>query len=213
MPEMDGFQATEQIRQWEAASELTHLAVCPLPIIALTAQAIHGDRQRCLAAGMTEYVTKPVQRDALLKLLGQCIGEIPMDELSAGPESGTGGLPTRQPDHAESLAFMELLERCGGSADTVFRVLKMFQSRAAEKSDELSAAIERGDLEQARGLAHALKGSAANVSAPHVSQVADEIEAAARDGQHETCRELYSRMNDAMDCCQREISRLLEGEV
>jgi CheY-like chemotaxis protein/HPt (histidine-containing phosphotransfer) domain-containing protein len=213
MPEMDGFEATRHIRMSEKANKLPHLKSRPLPIIALTAQAIQGDRQRCLSAGMTEYITKPVQRDALLQLLGQCLGEQPRQEI---PVTAVRPEPWRsscQSDRVHDIAFEELLARCGGAHDAVMRILEMFQTRSAQRSCELSTAIENGDLEQTRRLAHAFKGSAANVSAARVSDVAGQIETAAGQGRHETCRELYSRMSDALDCCQTEISRLLSGEV
>jgi CheY-like chemotaxis protein len=72
MPEMDGFEATRHFRQKEAAAGLQ---TCPLPIIALTANAMGGDRERCLAAGMTDYLSKPIDPVKLVDLIEQYLEE------------------------------------------------------------------------------------------------------------------------------------------
>jgi len=69
MPEMDGFEATRAIRAWEGASRVGQSPVTRLPIVALTANAMQGDRERCLAAGMDDYLTKPLARSDLARVL------------------------------------------------------------------------------------------------------------------------------------------------
>jgi two-component system, sensor histidine kinase and response regulator len=69
MPEMDGFEATRAIRAWESASRVGQSPVTQLPIIALTANAMQGDRDRCLSAGMNDYITKPLSRTDLARVL------------------------------------------------------------------------------------------------------------------------------------------------
>jgi CheY-like chemotaxis protein len=69
MPEMDGFEATRAIRQWEGASQIGESPLTRLPIVALTANAMQGDRERCLAAGMDDYITKPLARADLSRVL------------------------------------------------------------------------------------------------------------------------------------------------
>ena len=69
MPEMDGFEATRAIRQWEGASRIGQSPMTRLPIVALTANAMQGDRERCLAAGMDDYITKPLARADLARVL------------------------------------------------------------------------------------------------------------------------------------------------
>jgi CheY-like chemotaxis protein len=69
MPEMDGFEATRAIREWERSSHIGSSPITRLPIVALTANAMQGDRERCLDAGMDDYITKPINRDDLARIL------------------------------------------------------------------------------------------------------------------------------------------------
>jgi CheY-like chemotaxis protein len=71
MPEMDGYEATRQLRVWEQARRTTGEEFTPIPIIAMTASAMAGDREACLAAGMNGYITKPVQTSELAAALAR----------------------------------------------------------------------------------------------------------------------------------------------
>ena len=75
LPEMDGFEATAKVRQIEKEKGLPGRTGVRLPIIALTANAIQGDRERCLEAGMDDYVTKPINADTLRKTIQRCLAK------------------------------------------------------------------------------------------------------------------------------------------
>ncbi len=214
MPEMDGFEATRRIREAESKGQLVHLRRNPLPIIALTAQAVNGDRQRCLRTGMTDYVTKPVDRRELLAALRRCldieeesITEETVIEHSAAPVSKTLGLdqPTLEPEL--------LLERCGGSTTAVTRILKMFQERSTEHYRLLQSTLESNDMASLGLSAHALKGAAANVTANHIYSLASAVEQAAKVNDRTQCHDLLSRMTSVFDACQIEIERLLAADT
>lgn len=199
MPEMDGFAAVAAIRAWESERNTRR----PLPVIALTANAIDGDRERCLAAGMSEYVTKPIDRERLFRVIATLL-PAPADvttKHSALPEekrpqavepfvpcraaavvvTPTGDL-TSPPDDLPALEFAVLLERCVGDAGFAGKILKKFQQRLPADVNALRQAILAGEACQVSSLAHGLKGSAANVSATGLSQVVGTIERAARSG-------------------------------
>jgi CheY-like chemotaxis protein len=216
MPEMDGFEATRRIREAESAGTLEHLSRRPLPIIALTAQAVNGDRQRCMRAGMSDYVTKPVDRRELLSALRRCFSPETVDKRSpaAAPVE-----PEQQVTFAESANVDQpilepelLLERCGGSETAVLRILKMFQDRSDEHGRLLQFTLERDDMVSLGASAHALKGASANVTANHVYNLAAAIEQAARINDRKQCHDLVSRMTAVLDACQAEIERLLADE-
>ncbi len=232
MPEMDGFEATRKIRGLEKQSVLKHVSGNPLPIVALTAQAITGDRQRCLAAGMTEYITKPVDRHLLLGILAGFWGtnrnpshsdrsidrhsqSTPEASTVAQPPVTAAIAPVVEPGEASAppataLCIDQLRDRCGGGDEAVKRILQMFQTRSREFYSGIGGAIQHGELSEVRRLAHTFKGSASNVSALEVSKYAAKIELAARNGEEARCRELHQQMLESIEICQQEIAKLLE---
>jgi Amt family ammonium transporter len=223
MPGMDGFEATICIRGMESEGECPHHPPGGLPIIAVTAQAVEGDRERCLAAGMSDYVSKPVNRKALLQKLGYYLGGPSPEGAAAELETAETPESSPAPQASESIAsesgsvlprgaveIDQLLDRCAGDQAAVCRVLEMFPFRCRQKMDEVVSALEAGDLPSVRATAHSLRGIAANVAATEVSQIAQRLETAAQIEDAALCQALVERVNDAMCICQREIGRLLE---
>ncbi|MBL9129278.1 MAG: response regulator, partial [Verrucomicrobiales bacterium] len=175
MPEMDGYEATRRIRAWEQTEAPPSRRGRRLPIVALTAHAMKGDRARCLEAGMDDYLTKPLDPAALAKTLARW--------MPAAPER-----PVRVQDAAEARTAAEgidvpsLLRRCMGKPDLARRLVRKFMAQAASDLQELQVSLDARDAERVRMVAHRLKGSAANVSAERVRESAGRIESRARDG-------------------------------
>ncbi|MDG4484017.1 response regulator [Xanthomonas vesicatoria] len=180
MPVLDGYAAT---RRWRAME--TESGGRPIPIVAMTANAMAGDRERCLAAGMDDYLSKPVAReqlDACLQrwlprqplLPGPTSGAAPVD-----PESASAGAQARALPILDSSVIDELYEVAG--ADTI-TILQLFLDDAPGIIERLEAAAANRDSMQLRDLAHTLKSSSANVGAQAVSNAARRIELAARTG-------------------------------
>ena len=180
MPEMDGYQASRAIREWEeggAGPVKSPGSAGRIPIIALTAHAMSGDRERCLAAGMDDYLTKPIDPDLLQTMLAKW--------LAGGGRrtAGEGAAVTVRPattDPAGSVDRAALLCRCMGKAGLADRLVVKLAEQAAEDERELVAALAVGDAERLLAAAHRLKGAAANVAANPLRQVAFQIEVAAR---------------------------------
>ncbi len=197
MPELDGFAATAAIRQWEKQQGVAR----PVPIIALTANAIEGDRQRCLAAGMNAYVTKPLDRQKLMEAMLACLADAP----PINAESAVTLAPAMErpiADNTELTPALELgtlLDRCVGDKPFVSRILGRFQTQVGSDVERLRQAVLAGDASQAGRLAHAIKGSAANVSALGLSQAAAVLETQARAG----------KLSES-EPCLAELSRELE---
>ncbi|WP_146093391.1 ATP-binding protein [Xanthomonas pisi] len=180
MPVLDGYAAT---RRWRAME--TESGGRPIPIVAMTANAMAGDRERCLAAGMDDYLSKPVAREQLDACLqrwlprqplapGPTSGAVPVD-----PESASAAAQARALPILDSSVIDELYEVAG--ADTI-TILQLFLDDAPGIIEQLEAAAANRDSMQLRDLAHTLKSSSANVGAQAVSNAARRIELAARTG-------------------------------
>ncbi|MDB5357822.1 MAG: integral rane sensor hybrid histidine kinase [Phycisphaerales bacterium] len=194
MPELDGFGAAARIRVLERERG-TADGAARLPIVALTANAIEGDRQRCLAAGMDGYVTKPVDPDVLIETVRSLLEARPKaaiagpatvspTEPAAGPDPHRAEAQHSQNPHPENTSAgpelpidaESLLHRCRGKASLAERLLAQFEQQLAAQVDALHESLERRDGEVLTRTAHTVKGAAANMSAGHLSDVAGELE-------------------------------------
>ncbi|MGH9790369.1 MAG: response regulator [Candidatus Acidiferrales bacterium] len=163
MPEMDGLEATAAIRAEERGTG-RHL-----PIVALTAHALKGDRERCLAAGMDAYVSKPVQPRMLAQVL---------QEITAGaPPAPARQAKSKQPTILDE---RDLLARVAGDRQLLREMASIFLAESPAMLARVREAVERGDPEQVRKAAHAFKGAAANLSAGCAVEAASELEKLAR---------------------------------
>ncbi|SEN79406.1 Signal transduction histidine kinase [Duganella sp. CF517] len=170
MPDMDGYQATALIRADER-----HAA---LPIIAMTAHAVAGYRERCLAMDMNDYVTKPIDPDTLYAVLATWVepdaGRAPLDE----PEAlrATGQAPAAPSSARPGIDMHAALERLGGHGALLTRLLSMFAHDFGATLQHIQDAIDTGDLAQAADLVHKIRGAAGNISAPDLFAAATALE-------------------------------------
>ena len=180
LPELDGYSAAGEIRRLEAADRHT-------PIIAVTAHTMSGDREKCLAAGMDEYIAKPLRRETLQSVLRAAL---PVESGHTG--SGAADPPAGDAvlvDNSLIAEFDELSAR---------RITTLFVSGARERVAELGQAVGRDDHKAVRRLAHGLKGAAASVGAVAICRACDRLSLAASAG----------RWTLAADC-QGELERVL----
>jgi CheY-like chemotaxis protein len=175
MPEMDGIEAAERIRQKEV--ELGRR----IPIIALTAHAMPGDRQRCLDAGMDDYLSKPLEPRRVFETIRHwCQPDLPGEDLS---KQKTVPLP----DPNCILSLEHALPRFSGDREFYLVLLKDFIDTLPEKMAEMQAIFAAADLTQLSYHAHNLKGVAANFSAVQLSRLAAELDQQARAGDRDAC--------------------------
>lgn len=175
MPRMDGYQATRLIRAREDGGER-------VPIVAMTASALEGERDRCLAAGMDDFLSKPVDTASLARVVGryaaaaQAAPAAPAAE--AAPASTTYDLgPVLDP------ARVEMLEELVRDGITFFdRTRASFLARIDDTVGAIRAAHDRGDLAEVGAVAHQLRGSALNLGLTRVGAAAGRVEEAAGSG-------------------------------
>ena len=162
MPVMDGFEAIRAIRTKEHSTG-THL-----PIIALTAHAMKGDRERCLAAGADEYVTKPIRMAELLAAMNR----VKIGTATSGPAPPTTVAVTA----SGGLDMAAALERVEGDRDLLEELVRLFAEECPSSMDGIRQAMDAGDGRSIELLAHKIRGAALSLGAVKVSEVAWALE-------------------------------------
>jgi PAS domain S-box-containing protein len=176
MPEMDGFEATRAIR-----SEKTGVLNPKIPIIAMTAHAMKGDRERCLEAGMDDYISKPIAPQALVEALEKWV-ETPQERSLAVAAHRGAAEPFAGPPVFDRQAFMA---RLMGDEDLAKDIIAGFLEDIPKRIHTIRTHLDRGDAGAAGGQAHAIKGAAANVGGMALSAVAFEMDKAGKAGRRE----------------------------
>ncbi|MCP4695589.1 MAG: response regulator [Gammaproteobacteria bacterium] len=174
MPEMDGYEAARLIRDNPRYEKL--------PVIAMTANALKGDEQKCLAAGMNDYVAKPIDVDCLFAVLGKWIK--PGDRLFAPPPAQSFDAPdSGLPDKLPGIDIAAGLRRLGGNKHLFKKLLMDFHQDNADTVLRIREALDKEKQAPALHLAHTLKGLAANLSMKSLSGAAKSLETAVRQGE------------------------------
>ncbi len=173
MPEMDGLEATRTLRERERAAGQPDRQ----PIVAMTALVMQGDRDRCLAAGMDGYLTKPIRAEELDAVLNGYLAlesrVLPASELSPSPLAAS----------SPSVSTNELLERLGGDREFLAELLDLFRADYPIQIARARDAIAASDASALEHHAHALKGALINLAAKPASHIAAEIEAMSKQGE------------------------------
>jgi len=184
MPVLDGYGAVRRIREIEQEH-----AARRTPIIAMTAYAMQGDREKCLAADMDFYLAKPAKPAEIVAALTQLVPGMGAGGLRAEPGYQDDVPSIKQvPDQIDSDASLpvfnrsELLERLGGREEMLGRFISMFTKNVTGYLELLKSGIELGDGEQIRIQAHTIKGAAANIAAHRIRETAAAMEHFARAG-------------------------------
>ena len=192
MPEMNGFEVTAAIRKRE------HGAGTRIPIIALTAHALKGDRERCIDAGMDDYVSKPIDAE---KLFG--VVETAASQHRSARSDGEA-IPN-------ALDLDGLMKNVDGDSDLVLTLARVFADSSLGQLAEISGAIARGDTEALARGAHSLKGSVGNFGARAAVDAAVQLESIAKNGNLSIAGAAFATLEKEVDRLKREL-RAFEQE-
>ena len=204
MPELDGYQATQAIRRLESES-----GEKPIPIIAVTANALSGDREKCLSAGMNSYLSKPFTGEQLYQALSKYLGRVETSPLQvvkdhkAEESNAPDSKHAKQPIDPSVLDALIELQQVG-SPDLVNQVVQAYLESSRELSAKLHAAIDSADAEGVVASAHSLKSSSANVGALNLTDMCKTLETAGLDGD-------LSAASEHQRHVQREFERVIEA--
>ena len=173
MPEMDGFEATQAIRAMDKGKDL--------PIIGLTAHALSGERERCLARGMSDYLAKPFKAHELFSLVeGTAEGKVapppPLDTTTAPPVDLEG---------------FRMTLREAGAEQALYSIVDTFVRQAPDRLAALAAAATRGDGAEMAKAAHVYRGAAATIGAGELAGLLERVETTARAGEIEVARQTF----------------------
>jgi len=210
MPVMDGLAATKAIR----AHEAEHAARRHVPIIALTANALKGERERCLAAGMDDYLSKPFRPEQLRKVLDGWVEPKPAPAgASASSEPDTMGAASPACDaparlDPKALDAIRALSGPGRGGDMLGRVARIYLDHAPRLLAEIETAVDAADAGALRDTVHSLKSSSANVGARRLADLCRALEAMAGTRDTGGARPLVGRIRAEFE----DVCRALEAE-
>jgi len=178
MPVLDGYQATRQIRSKE--SEVTNSEI---PIIAMTANAMAGDRQKCLDVGMNDYLSKPIEAEKVINMLKKWLPN-ESTEITQPVTEDNSTLATVNKTENEHIVFDydDMSKRLMNDQDLMKSIAEMFYQDLVIEIEELKVSIKNNDIKQAAAIMHIIKGSASNVGGKALTALAFDMEMASKSG-------------------------------
>jgi two-component system, sensor histidine kinase and response regulator len=196
LPGLDGYQAAAEIRRREGAGR-------HVPIVAMTASASQQDRERCLAAGMDDYLAKPVLVGDVDAVLARWLPE--------DPPAAAGAEPAGEVIDRDRLAALMELDQDGQGSRLLTRLAAAFLTGAPADLDGLRAAVERGDAAAVRDVAHHLKGAAATLGSGAVVDLCEDLELLAGADALGSAGDLLGRLEAELDRVRDALAAIVAG--
>jgi two-component system sensor histidine kinase/response regulator len=194
MPEMDGLEATRRIRETERGTD-RHI-----PIIAMTAQAMIGDRERCLDSGMDAYLVKPIHARQLYETIQAIVTDQP------APPDSVRALPVE----IRRIDMSSALEAVNGDRDLLAQIFAAFLTESPRLVEEIQTALETNDAKACQMAAHTLKGAVRTFGAETASQIAAAIEVAGKKGHLDEAREQWPTLRTEILAIEEELKEHLK---
>jgi len=195
MPEMDGMEATAEIRSREKKSG-KHV-----PILAMTAHAMRGDRERCLANGMDGYISKPIHPVDLFAEMERCLGL----------QKGNSPMMEKSQETSELIDRVSLLERVEGDHELLNEMIQIFKEEAPALLNAMREALQSGDTVVLERSAHSLKGAVGNLSSKTTANAALKLEQDAKNSDMESAKLSLAEVERVMKLLLPALSDLCQG--
>jgi PAS domain S-box-containing protein len=195
MPEMDGMEATAEIRSREKKSG-KHV-----PILAMTAHAMRGDRERCLANGMDGYISKPIHPVDLFAEMERCLGL----------QKGNSPMMEKSQETSELIDRVSLLERVEGDHELLNEMIQIFKEEAPALLNAMREALQSGDTVVLERSAHSLKGVVGNLSSKTTANAALKLEQDAKNSDMESAKLSLAEVERVMKLLLPALSDLCQG--
>ncbi|NOQ79468.1 MAG: response regulator [Gammaproteobacteria bacterium] len=211
MPEMDGYEASRQIRAGKAGDYYK-----TIPIVALTANAMQGDQEKCLAAGMDDYLSKPIDRELLFAKLCKWImnssalqqNKAPQLDKVPQPEKSTSkDLAESKPVQAVAWDQSSALKRMGGETIELIALIELFLEDMPERIQDLQQALEKKEIAFIQRAVHTIKGVAANISGLRLHALTIQMDKSAKAGDTEPVQQQFAELitiNEQLTQCLKQ---------
>jgi len=190
MPEMDGLEATTAIRAAEAGTG-KHV-----PIVAMTAHAMKGDKEKCLSAGMDGYLSKPIRIDELMQAISR-----------AEQKGNISRFPKQNPFRAIG-QLESLLDSVMGDRVLLAEMAELWLADSAKQEKQIREGLDSGDVMMVQRAAHSLKGSVGTFQASAAQEAANELEVSAKDGDLVGAKMAFERLSTQIDLVRQDLRRL-----
>jgi PAS domain S-box-containing protein len=202
MPDMDGFEATKIIRKMEGKEKHT-------PIIAMTAHAMKGDRERCLKAGMDDYVSKPIEPKEIFTII---------EKWTKSSDKKERVLPVGKPREEEQIMDVPIdmettLKRFDGDKDFFKELMLEFLSYIPKQLQILNEAVKNGDAKLVEKEAHTIKGAAGNLGARNLADSALKLELLGRNGDLENAQKLMVELESEVKRVEEYVNQSVGAEI
>lgn len=203
MPKMDGFEAIRRIR---ANARWQHL-----PVIAMTAHALKGDRERCLKAGMNDYITKPIRAEELEQMVQQWKSVEASREETVSREMTSRQKNSANPHEAQPVNLATALAQLGDDRELFDEALVAFLESIPRTLDDLQSAISQTNAQQLQLVAHGLKGAASSLCAEPTRYVAQQLENLGEQGKFHGADSMLEELQRHLDRLQEFAATLRHG--